>query len=85
MHRYIETSLGSMIDGCVSVPDPTRPCNLQNNIEWKILVSKIWPKNTQFVLHFTAIWYSDGSQNHTYQGIEMVEIPPPHPGVVAPL
>ena len=38
---------------------------------------KIRPKKPPFVLNwvfFAAIWYSDGSQYHTFWGIEMVEI-----------
>ena len=50
------------IDGWVSVPDPF----------WTIQREKA---TTLFQIGvFAAIGYSDGSQNHTFRGIEMVEI-----------
>ena len=50
------------------------PPNLQN---W-VYFGKFGQKSTQFApnwVFFATNWYSDGSQNHAFRGIEMVDFP----------
>ena len=50
------------------------PPNLQN---W-LYFGKFGQKSTQFApnwVFFATNWYSDGSQNHAFRGIEMVDFP----------
>ena len=57
--------------GFCSRPNPP---NLQN---W-VYFGKFGQKSTQFApiwVFFATNWYSDGSQNHAFRGIEMVDFP----------
>ena len=60
------------IDGWVIVTYPMRPiCKIGNILE------NLAKKSTQFApdwVLFAEKWYRDGSQNHAFRGIEMVEI-----------
>ena len=60
------------IDGWVIVTYPMRPiCKIE------CILENLAKKSTQFAPNwviFAEKWYRDGSQNHAFRGIEMVEI-----------